>query len=78
MNNPIVTNSRDLRHYAVAAWLAGLVTGACLTGAITYASAEPEVIDPRMEKACQWPKRHGQAMMVVVLDGKIHCWEMGR
>jgi hypothetical protein len=78
MNHPFVTDSWEVNHIRTR-WLAiGLLLGMFGFALIAHALAEPEVIDPRMEKACQWPKRHGQAMMVAVIDGKILCWEMGR
>jgi hypothetical protein len=78
MNKHVVLTVEDLRNSRRFYAAFGLILGFLLCASVVVASAEPEVIDPRMEQACHWPKRHGQAMMVAVIDGKIHCWEMGR
>jgi hypothetical protein len=78
MNKPVVTTEQERRSDRRFCLALGLIAGFSMCASIVVASAEPEVIDPRMERACQWPKRHGQAMMVAVIDGKILCWEMGR
>jgi hypothetical protein len=78
MNKPIVTDSWERYRFGRNLAALGFVLGFCAAMTIASAAREPEVIDPRMERACQWPKRHGQAMMVAVIDGKILCWEMGR
>jgi hypothetical protein len=78
MNKPIVTDSWERYRFGRNLAALGFVLGFLTAAGIVMSAQEPEVIDPRMEQACHWPKRHGQAMMVAVIDGKIHCWEMGR
>lgn len=68
----IVLSPADLH----ARLLRRIVLGAMLGAGLTFLATRPTpiVIDPRMEKACRWPKLEGETTVGIVLNGKLICF----
>ena len=59
----------------------GIALGIILASIAWHFATQPAaaVIDPRMERACgTWPRHEAEVLLVFILGGKVHCWEMGR
>lgn len=67
---------RSIRLRRLGWVLTGFLAGALLATATSLHVAKPEVVDPRMEKACTWPKREGEMTVAAVYKGEIVCWRM--
>lgn len=55
--------------------LTGFLAGALLATATAVHVGSPEVVDPRMEKACTWPRHEGEMTVVAVYKNEIVCWK---
>ena len=83
MGIPIVTTQDRVRLFGwrCAAWGAAMTVLAVVSiASLGYIVIGPAaaVVDERMEKACgTWPRYEGEALTVVVVGGKVVCWNMG-
>ena len=54
--------------------LIAVCLGAVLALLIQSQITKAEVIDPRMETACKFPRGDGEMTVITVIDGKLTCW----
>ncbi len=55
-------------------FLLGALSGVLVAAAISDLALPEEIIDPRMERACVWPRLEGEMTVVTVHQGRILCW----
>lgn len=80
MNRAFVTTEKKwARHWRIGVAV-GILLGAAIASVVWHFATQPPVavIDERIEKACgTWPRYEGEALTVVVVGGKLVCWNMG-
>lgn len=51
-----------------------VLLGAVLSFLIYSQFANSEVVDPKMESACKFPRNEGEMTVITVMNGKLVCW----
>ena len=51
-----------------------VLLGAVLSFLIYSQFANSEIIDPKMESACKFPRNEGEMTVITVMNGKLVCW----
>lgn len=72
--NLLTISREDMMLRGVRRFLVGLLFGIAAGVFAAHAAEDHEVVDPRLEKGCKWPKLEGEMTVTTVYKGELICW----